>query len=306
MTSPPTQVVLLPSGRKHPGGAMAVRRATAAWLGGATTSRLAAAARPATTRVSQQRCPWRGVFVGRSQPWVLSHSLDATEGGASTLWQPRRGAKRRSKKAQKQAAQEVAQDEPSDEGGDDEIEEFDIMEAELKIEAALEYLVGRYASLQTGRAAPALIEGVSVNAYEGAPAMPLPQLANITVRDPQTLAVQLYDPSTGTAVVKAIQSAGLDLNPSLENKSVLVPVPKMTAEGRQSVIKTAGTLGEQTKQSIRGTRQESMKQLKRYAQAVSLSKDEAKKLEEELQSAIDDATKQVVDLVAAKTEELSG
>ena len=179
------------------------------------------------------------------------------------------------------------------------------MEAELKVEAALEYLAGRYSSLQTGRAAPALIEGVGVNAYEGAPAMLLPQLANITVRDPQTLAVQLYDPSIGNAVVKAIQSAGLDLNPSLENKSVIVPVPKMTADGRQSVIKTAGTLGEQTKQSIRVTRQESMKKLKRYVQAVSMSKDEAKKLEGELQAIIDAATKSVGEMVEEKIQELS-
>lgn len=136
--------------------------------------------------------------------------------------------------------------------------------------------------------------------------MPLPQLANITVRDPQTLAVQLYDPSIGNAVVKAIQSAGLDLNPSLENKSVIVPVPKMTAEGRQSAIKTAGTLGEQAKQSIRVTRQEAMKQLKRYAQVVSMSKDEAKKLEGELQAVIDAATKTVGDMVEEKTQELSG
>ena len=57
-------------------------------------------------------------------------------------------------------------------------------ESELKMEAALEYLEARFAALQTGRAAPALVEGVSVLAYEGAPAIPLPQLGTITVRDP--------------------------------------------------------------------------------------------------------------------------
>ena len=242
-----------------------------------------------------------------SRRWALHNSFGfgATDEAASRLWQPRRGAKRRSKKGRKEAPQAVEQEDGDEDQDDDEVPEFDVMEAELKINTALEYLAGRYASLQTGRAAPALIEGVIVNAYEGAPAMPLPQLANITVRDPQTLAVQLYDPSIGNAVVKSIQSAGLDLNPSLENKSVIVPVPKMTAEGRQSVIKTAGTLGEQTKQSIRVTRQEAMKKLKHYAQAVSMSKDEAKKLEDELQAVINAATKTVGDMVDEKTQELS-
>lgn len=271
------------------------------------TPQLVCAACGPLTKVATMvtRHPRRGLTVSRASPrWAL-HSLacKTTDEAASRLWQPRRGAKRRSKKAQKEAAQVAVQE--SEDDNDAEVEEFDIFEAELKIEAAVEYLAGRYASLQTGRAAPALIEGVSVNAYEGAPAMPLTQLANITVRDPQTLAVQLYDPSTGNAVVKAIQSAGLDLNPSLENKSVIVPVPKMTAEGRQSVIKTAGNLGEQTKQSIRGTRQESMKKLKRYVQAVTMSKDEAKKLEDDLQSVIDGATKTVSDMVEKKTQELS-
>jgi len=242
-----------------------------------------------------------------SRRWALHNSFGfgATDEAASRLWQPRRGAKRRSKKGRKEAPQAVEQEDGDEDHDDDEVPEFDVMEAELKINTALEYLAGRYASLQTGRAAPALIEGVVVNAYEGAPAMPLPQLANITVRDPQTLAVQLYDPSIGNAVVKSIQSAGLDLNPSLENKSVIVPVPKMTAEGRQSVIKTAGTLGEQTKQSIRVTRQEAMKKPKHYAQAVSMSKDEAKKLEDELQAVINAATKTVGDMVDEKTQELS-
>ena len=255
----------------------------------------------------------RGLLLlgGPSPRWGLARAASAEDAVASSLWQPRRGlARKRSKKASKAAATQADEDEADDEGGageadEEELADFDIDEAELKLDAALEFLAGRYASLQTGRAAPALIEGVSVNAYEGAPAMPLPQLGSITVRDPQTLAVQLYDPSIGNAVVKAIQSAGLDLNPSLENKSVLVPVPKMTAEGRASVIKTAGSLGEQTKQSIRGTRQDAMKQLKAYAAAVTLSKDENKKMEDALQELVNNATKKVGDLLAAKTEELS-
>ena len=270
-----------------------------------------AACRPLTGLAVTQRHARRGLLtMSPSARWsVHSVGCTVTDTSASQLWQPRRGAKRRSKKERKEADQATEQEqkqEHEDAGQDEEeIPEFDSMEAELKVQAALEYLAGRYSSLQTGRAAPALIEGVSVNAYEGAPAMLLPQLANITVRDPQTLAVQLYDPSIGNAVVKAIQSAGLDLNPSLENKSVIVPVPKMTAEGRQSVIKTAGTLGEQTKQSIRVTRQESMKKLKRYVQAISMSKDETKKLEGELQAIIDAATKKVGAMLEEKVQELS-
>jgi ribosome recycling factor len=271
-----------------------------------------AACRPLSGLAVTQRHARRCLLtVSQSARWSV-HSTGYTSPGttdtaASQLWQPRRGAKRRSKKERKEVGQATEQEQEHEDAGQDEeeIPEFDSMEAELKVEAALEYLAGRYSSLQTGRAAPALIEGVGVNAYEGAPAMLLPQLANITVRDPQTLAVQLYDPSIGNAVVKAIQSAGLDLNPSLENKSVIVPVPKMTADGRQSVIKTAGTLGEQTKQSIRVTRQESMKKLKRYVQAVSMSKDEAKKLEGELQAIIDAATKSVGEMVEEKIQELS-
>lgn len=272
-----------------------------------------AGGRPLARQSSRRGLVGLAMLPPRPSPqWGLL-ARSAEDAAASHLWQPRRGLAKKAKKgkkAAKAAATQADEDEGDDDAGsaadEEELVEFDIDEAELKLDAALEFLEGRYASLQTGRAAPALIEGVSVNAYEGAPAMPLPQLGSITVRDPQTLAVQLYDPSIGNAVVKAIQSAGLDLNPSLENKSVLVPVPKMTSEGRASVIKTAGSLGEQTKQSIRGTRQEAMKQLKAYATAVTLSKDENKKMEDALQDLVNNATKKVGDILAVKTAELSG
>ena len=108
---------------------------------------------------------------------------------ASCLWQPRRGAKRKAKGKrggkQRQQRQEQGQvTEPEADADGDELEDFSLDESELKMEAALEYLESRFAALQTGRAAPALVEGVSVLAYEGAPAIPLPQLGTITVRDP--------------------------------------------------------------------------------------------------------------------------
>ena len=86
---------------------------------------------------------------------------------------------------------------------------------------------------------------------------------------------------------------------------MLVPVPKMTAEGRQSVVKTASALSEQTKQSIRESRRGALKALKHYAAAVALSKDEVHTLEAALQQSVKGAVGRVDGMLKTKTEALS-
>ena len=227
--------------------------------------------------------PWRQ-SVGRRGPARLVHR-DTTAQAAPAMalmhapfWQQRRWlAKRGRRKAKEEQGIAAGAAEPD--GAEDQEWSFD--DLELATEAALEFLQGRMGALQTGRAVPALLESVSVEAYPGAPAMPLPQLGTISVRDTQTLGVQLYDESVGSKVVLAIQNAGLDLAPLLDGKSVTVPVPKMTAEGRQSVVKTVKSLGEAAKSSIQQARQKCNNALRSYGKS-GVSKDEVRKLEKQV------------------------
>ena len=147
--------------------------------------------RTAPLRAALRAPTLRGLTSGGLGATFVGVARTAPE-AASCLWQPRRGAKRKAKgkrggRQQRQQRQEQEQEqvpEPEADADEDELEDFSLDESELKMEAALEYLEARFAALQTGRAAPALVEGVSVLAYEGAPAIPLPQLGTITVRDP--------------------------------------------------------------------------------------------------------------------------
>jgi len=148
--------------------------------------------RTAPLRAALRAPTLRGLTSGLGLGATFVGAARTAPEAASCLWQPRRGAKRKAKgkrggRQQRQQRQEQEQEqvpEPEADADEDELEDFSLDESELKMEAALEYLEARFAALQTGRAAPALVEGVSVLAYEGAPAIPLPQLGTITVRDP--------------------------------------------------------------------------------------------------------------------------
>ena len=145
-----------------------------------------------------------------------------------------------------------------------------------------------------------LLEHISVPAY-GTPT-PLGQLGAIIARDASTLVVNLYDTTLAPAVEAAVATSALGLSARVEGDQVVVPIPAPTAESLAKVAKLAAAAGEQARVSGRRIRAEAMDELKRAE--AGTSKDETRRREKDLQSAVDAFTKEVSAEIAAKEKEL--
>lgn len=168
-------------------------------------------------------------------------------------------------------------------------------EAQEKMDAALEHLAHEFQKLRTGRASAELIESVMVDSY-GAPT-PLKHLATISVPDSKSLMIQPFDPSQAPAVEKAFQESDLGLNPTLDGTVLRITLPPMTEERRKELVQVVGKKAEEARVSIRNAREAMHKQLKADD---SLSEDDKKGKENELQKAVDAANEQVRDLAEQK------
>jgi len=173
-----------------------------------------------------------------------------------------------------------------------------------RMDGAIETLKKEFAGLRTGRASPALLEPIRVEAYGSN--QPLNQVANISVSGPGQLSVQVWDKSVTKAVEVAIRDSGLGLNPQAEGQVIRVPLPPLTQERRNDLAKTAAKYAEAAKVAIRGVRRDGMEQTKSAEKdkKAPISQDEAKDWSDEIQKLTDQYIKQVDQLLAEKDKDI--
>jgi ribosome recycling factor len=168
--------------------------------------------------------------------------------------------------------------------------------------ASVAHLKDGFKKLQVGRANPALVENIMVEAYGGT--QPLKAVGNIALLDPATLTIQPWDKSLLTAIEKAIVKNLPGMNPMNNGASVMLKMPPLTEERRAEVAKQVKNLGEDAKISIRTSRQDILAEFKRMKDDKLISEDELFRAEKQVQTAVDDANKQVIDSVAAKEKDI--
>ena len=167
---------------------------------------------------------------------------------------------------------------------------------------ALEALDGRLCKIRTGRAQPALLDGIMVD-YYGSPT-PLRQVAQVNVEDARTLKLSVFDRNAIKAVEKAIQQSELGLNPVVAGVEIRVPLPPLTEERRKELVKVVKAEVEQTKVEIRNIRRDANAEIKDLQKNKEISEDEQRSGEEKIQKAPDASIKKSDDLLAAKQKEL--
>ncbi len=167
---------------------------------------------------------------------------------------------------------------------------------------ALEALDGRLCKIRTGRAQPALLDGIMVD-YYGSPT-PLRQVAQVNVEDARTLKLSVFDRNAIKAVEKAIQQSELGLNPVVAGVEIRVPLPPLTEERRKELVKIVKAEVEQTKVEIRNIRRDANAEIKDLQKNKEISEDEQRSGEEKIQKATDASIKKSDDLLAAKQKEL--
>ncbi len=171
-------------------------------------------------------------------------------------------------------------------------------------EKVIAHLKKELATIRTGRATPQLLENINVTVAAYGSSMPLNQLASITAPDARMLVVNAWDKSTLTDIDRAIQTARLGLNPSNDGQIIRVPVPALTGERRQELVKKCGAYCEDARIRGRGVRKEYNDTFKVMENDKEITEDELKRLYDIVQKATDQNMVDLSEVAAAKEKEV--
>ena len=181
---------------------------------------------------------------------------------------------------------------------------YDKNDLNRRMHGALENLKHDLAGLRTGRASTALLDPIQVEVY-GAN-MPINQVATVSVPEPRTISVQVWDRGNITAVEKAIRNAGLGINPIVDGQLIRLPIPDLTEERRKELAKLAGQYAEKARIAVRNVRRDGMDALKVDEKKHEISEDEHKRLGVEVQKMTDDTIKEIDAAAHSKEQEILG
>ena len=163
-----------------------------------------------------------------------------------------------------------------------------LLEAEEKMEKAVEFAKEEFSAIRTGRASPAMFSKIFID-YYGTPTA-LPQMASIGIPEPRMVLIKPYDASQIKAIEKAIRDSDLGVNPNNEGTQLRLSLPPMTEERRRDMIKVARHKGEEAKVAVRNVRRKAKEELDRIVKDGEAGEDEGRRAEKEL----DDVTHRYV------------
>lgn len=179
---------------------------------------------------------------------------------------------------------------------------FELGELEKRMRGTLEALKRELSGLRTGRASTHLLDPIQVTVYGSK--MPLNQVATVSVPEPRTISVQVWDRSNVSAVDKAIREANLGLNPVIDGTLLRLPIPTLTAERRTELAKLAHKYAEHGRVAVRNVRREGMDLLKKLEKDGKISQDDHHKSSAKVQELTDRLIKEIDETLAAKEAEI--
>ena len=171
-----------------------------------------------------------------------------------------------------------------------------------KMESSIAALKNSLTRVRTGRANPALLDTVQVEYYGSM--VPLSQVANLNLIDSRTIGIQPWEKGMGAKIEKAIRESDLGLNPASMGDLIRVPMPMMTEERRKELTKVVRSEGESAKVAIRNLRRDANDAVKKLEKDKTVSEDEQKRSEADIQRLTDRFIADVDKLVAAKEQEI--
>jgi ribosome recycling factor len=171
-----------------------------------------------------------------------------------------------------------------------------------KMNRSLEAFRKDLAKVRTGRASFALLEGVKVDYYGNS--TPLQQVGTLSVPESRLITVAPWDAKMIGPIEKAIQQAGLGLNPSNDGKVVRIPIPPLTEERRKELVKVVHKDAEAARVSIRNVRRDAVEKLKEMEKKKEISEDDLKKAQEKIQKETDAWVKKVDETLKQKEQEI--
>lgn len=181
-------------------------------------------------------------------------------------------------------------------------DKLNIDDLKRRMEGAISSFSHDLSGLRTGRASANMIDHVTVDAYGSK--MPIEQVGTISVPEPRTISIQVWDKGLVISVEKAIQEAGLGLNPQTDGLLIRIPVPELNEERRKELIKIAGKYTEQSKIAIRNIRRDGMDSIKDMEKNSDIGKDESVSLSSDVQDLTDTYIKKIDETLSVKEKEI--
>ena len=177
-------------------------------------------------------------------------------------------------------------------------------EVKKRMDVAIEHVRHELAGVRTGRASIGILEPVHIDAYGSR--MPLNQVATLSIPDPMTIVAQPFDPSLLGIIEKAIRASDLGLNPSNDGKVVRIPIPTLTEERRKELSRHVHRMAEEGRNVVRQVRRDANDRLKKMLKDKTVSEDEERKAEAEIQKTTDGHVSLIDDLQKKKDTDLLG
>lgn len=177
-----------------------------------------------------------------------------------------------------------------------------MMEAEEKMEKTVSVTKSEFTSIRTGKASPDLVNHLRIDAY--GVTMTMKEVAAVTTPDPRMIMIQPWDASNVDPIRKAIEESRIGITPIVDGKLIRLPVPQLSEERRQELVKTVKKVGEESRVAIRSSRRHAMEEIKRIEKAGEITEDDVERAEKEVQKLTDHYIAEVEKVMAAKETEL--
>lgn len=175
-------------------------------------------------------------------------------------------------------------------------------DAEKRMQGAMEALSRDLSGIRTGRASPALVDRLTVD-YYGTPT-PIYQIAGVSAPEPRLLVIQPWDKGAVQSIEKAIVQSDLGLNPNVDGSLIRLPIPQLTEERRQELVKVVRSKVEESKVAVRNVRRDAMDNVKELLKEKMIAEDDERRAEQEIQKITDTYIQQADELGQKKEAEI--
>ena len=177
-----------------------------------------------------------------------------------------------------------------------------LLETEAAMEKGFDYTTHEFAAVRTGKASPAIVENIDVEAYGAT--MKLKQLALITTPEPRLLVIQPFDGSTVKDIEKAIKESKIGINPAVDGKIIRLPIPALSEERRKDLVKSIKQMAEESRVRVRSARRDGIDGMRKAQKDGTISEDGLESYEKEIQKLTDGFVKKIDEALAAKEAEI--
>ena len=166
-----------------------------------------------------------------------------------------------------------------------------LLEAEVSMDKSLDYLVHEFSGVRTGKASPALVENIDVQAYGST--MKLKQLALITTPESRLLVLQPFDAGTVQDIERALKESKIGIMPLVDGKIIRLPVPELSEERRKDLVKSLRQMAEEARVRVRANRRTAVDEARKMEKAGELTEDGLRDLEGDVQKLTDKSVKEI-------------